>query len=250
MGLPGGKVVPKKTDWYRERYFRTPIKKQELSDRLNKVLGVFANHDFFRILDIGCGDGGFSLRLKQVTRAQEVYGVDISTKAVEFARANGVKAFEVDIDENSLPFETNSFDAIFCGEVIEHLIDPDHLLDEIHRVLKPWGFAIITTPNLACWYNRVALLLGFQPFYADVGYKYHVGKMIKLGSTGGGHLRLFTYRALKELLLLHNFKVVKVIGSYTHDPGRFPKLVYALEKLMSVCPSLSTTPIFIVRKGD
>jgi methionine biosynthesis protein MetW len=226
-----------------------PGKKEELSDRLNKVLEIFANHNFCRILDIGCGDGNFSLLLKMSTHAEDVYGVDISRKAVEFANLIGVKAFECDIDEEDLPFEKESFDAIFCGELIEHLVDPDRLLDEMHRTLKPNGFAIITTPNLAAWYNRIALLFGFQPFQADTGYRYYVGKMMKFGNRGGGHLRLFTYRALKELLLLHQFNVIKVIGSYTHEPGRFPKFLYALERVMSVSPALSSNPVFVVQKA-
>lgn len=238
----------KKADWYREGYSRMLGKKEELSDRLNKVLTIFGHYKFHRILDIGCGDGKFSLLLKQRAQAQEVYGVDISKEAVELAKAIGVKAFEADIDQRPLPFEANSFDAIFCGEVVEHLIDPDHLLDEIHRTLKPGGIAIITTPNLAAGYNRVALLFGFQPFQADAGYRHYVGKMMKFGNSGGGHLRLFTYRALKELLILHSFRVVKVIGSYSEEPGRFPKLLYILERMLSIYPALSSAPIFMVQK--
>jgi len=224
-------------------------KKEELSDRLDKVLKIFANYNFRRILDIGCGDGNFSLLLKMSTQAEEIFGVDISMKAVELANKKGGKAFECDVDDEPLPFEKDSFDAIFCGEIIEHLVDPDHLLDEIHRTLKSGGLAIITTPNLAAWYNRIALLFGFQPFQADAGYRYYVGKMMKFGNRGGGHLRLFTFRALKELLILHQFRVIKVIGSFTHEPGRFPKVLYVLEKLMSVYPALSSTPIFVVQKA-
>ena len=175
----------KKADFYMNGYSRMPNNREELCDRLNKVLTIFGHYKFHRILDIGCGDGKFSLLLKQSAQAQEVYGVDISREAVELANAAGIKAFWSDIDGEPLPFEKDSFDAIFCGEVIEHLLDPDHLLDEIHRTLKPGGIAIITTPNLAAGYNRVALLFGFQPFQADAGYRHYVGKMMKFGNTGG-----------------------------------------------------------------
>ena len=156
-------MAMKKAEWYRDWYSRMLGKKEELSDRLNKVLRIFADHNFCRILGIGCGDGNFSLLLREASQAEEVYGVDISPKAVELANTVGVKTFQTDIDEEPLPFEKDSFDAIFCGEVIEHLLDPDHLLDEIYRILKPGGVAVISTRNLAAWYNRAVLLFGFQP---------------------------------------------------------------------------------------
>ena len=244
-------MAMKKADRYRERYGKTPARREGLPDRLNKVLQIFANHNFHRILDIGCGDGNFSLLLKEASRAEEVYGVDISSKAVELANAAGVKAFQTDIDEEPLPFEKDSFDAIFCGEVVEHLLDPDHLLDEIHRTLKLGGIAIITIPNLAAWYNRFVLLLGFQPFWTDVSYKHDLGKLIyKLGS-GGGHLRSFTYRALKELLLLHQFRIAKVMGSVNYLlPVKIPRFLYILDRMMSVYPALSSNPIFVVQKRE
>jgi len=61
-------------------------------------------------------------------------------------------------------------------------------------------------------------------------------------------LRLFTYRALKELLELHQFKIIRVLGSYTEEPGRFPKLLYVLAKVISVYSALSSNLIFMVQK--
>jgi len=143
----------------------------ELEDRHEKVSEVFSTHRFERILDVGCGDGNFSSLLKRACRAKEVYGIDISEKGVESARKNGVKAFQLDIDAEDLPFEDNYFDAIFAGEVIEHLFDTDHFLDEVHRVLKPEGILVLSTPNLASIHNRIALLLGYQPFPMGISPK-------------------------------------------------------------------------------
>ena len=56
------------------------------------------------------------------------------------ARKNGVKCYQLDVDEEDFPFGDNYFDAIFCGDIIEHLYDPDHLLSEMYRVLRG-GFA-------------------------------------------------------------------------------------------------------------
>lgn len=106
------------------------------------------------------------------------------------------------------------FDMIFCGEVIEHLYDTDFFLEEVYRVLRPQGICVFTTPNLAAWHNRIILLLGFQPNYTKVSLKYNVGKIIKEKSgVGGGHIRVFTMKAFKELLRLHSFELLKIEGA-------------------------------------
>jgi len=187
------------------------------SERLKKIMAIFEGFDHFsRLLDIGCGDGSFSLLLQKFS--DEVYGVDLVEEAVQRARSQGVQTFKIDIDEKDLPFENNFFDAVLCGEVIEHLYDPDHLLDEIYRVLKPNGICIITTPNLASWHNRIVLLFGFQPYLTEVSLKYNIGKFKVRDNKVSGHLRLFTYRALCELLEIHNFNIEKGLFSLEYGP--------------------------------
>lgn len=58
----------------------------------------------------------------------------------------------------------SEFDLIFLGEVFEHLIKPYPTLKKLIELLKPNGYLIITTPNLANIYNRILLLLG-KPLY-------------------------------------------------------------------------------------
>lgn len=211
--------------------------------RLEKVISILKNYHFNRLLDIGCGDGSFSVFLKGFTN--EVYGVDISEKAVKSANEKTIKAYVVNVDEKDLPFEDNFFDAVFCGEVIEHLFDPDHLLSEIYRVLKPKGFCMITTPNLASWHNRLILLLGFQPYLTEVSLKYNVGKFkVKLNDVSG-HIRSFTYKSLKELLKLHNFDFQKAFGVSIAEDLPFPANL--LENILSKKASLALVMIIVVK---
>ncbi len=119
----------------------TPKRYAELGDMHKRVLGIFSKYKFDRVLDVGCGDGNFSILLKDASNAKEVYGIEISEKGVESAKRNGVKALQLDIDEDDFPFEDDYFDAIFAGEVIEHLWDPDHLFDELYRTLRRGVFA-------------------------------------------------------------------------------------------------------------
>lgn len=111
------------------------------------------------------------------------------------------------------------------------------------------GVAVITTSNLAAWYNWIALVFGFQPFWSDASLRYpYVGKLKSFGSGDGGHIRVFTYRALKDFLTLHNFTIVKSIGASYPNPHIFPFPLYVLERIANNFPSLSSNPVFVVKK--
>jgi len=227
----------------------TPSTSQEVSHREREVLRVFAQYTFRRVLDIGCGDGNFSLLFGKASGSEELFGVDISETAVKLASSKGVRAFQVNVDLEDLPFEGDSFDAIFCGETLEHLFDPDHLIEEAFRVLKPGGLFIVTTPNLASLYNRVSLLLGFQPFDTSVSLRYDIGHLLtaRIESPtppGADHIRVFAYGALLKLLRLHGFTVVSARGS--GPIGRQARVSLGLrcliglsERLLGPLPQLS-----------
>ncbi len=205
-----------------------------------------------RLLDIGCGDGVFAAELRELLGARDACGIDISQSAVDVANKHGVAAQVVDIDKGNLPFESASFDFIYCGEVIEHLYDPDHLLDEIHRLLAPKGVAILDTPNLASLLNRFALQLGYQPFLTDVSLRYNVGKLRTMGSAGSGHIRVFTKRALEQLLLCHGFSILDVCGCKSVEPAYGSSYPFAwrfLDGLISRIPGLAVVVIVVFRKA-
>jgi len=101
------------------------------------------------VLDVGCNTGYGTLRL--VAMARSVTGVDVSPAAVEAARTRpGGEAVDFrTIDGLGLPFPDNSFDLVTSFQVVEHVTDPLPYLNEIKRVLRPGGQALITTPNAA-----------------------------------------------------------------------------------------------------
>jgi methionine biosynthesis protein MetW len=132
-------------------------------DRVTRLLVPAKSLHGRRLLDIGCGDGALTLKLARQVGAADIFGIDISQEACVRARASGVDAISLDIDGTLLPFGSASFDVVYAGEILEHLFDVDTFLDEVRRVLTQEGVAIIDTPNLACWYDRVSLLLGYQP---------------------------------------------------------------------------------------
>jgi len=153
--------------------------------RFDKVTQILSKYRGDRLLDIGSGDGTITLMLKKVTQAKQVFSIDIAPKAVTAAKTKGIEAYQLDIDQKDLPFDANYFDVVYCGELIEHLFNPDHLLEEIRRVLKPTGICVISTPNLASWPNRFALLLGYQPYCTAISPKNEgIGKLLIKGDEG------------------------------------------------------------------
>jgi len=99
-----------------------------------------------KILDAGCGGGGFAKAIKYYRPDLEVYGVDFSKKAIRKAKENaeGVK-FKVG-SLYHLPYRDNFFEAVITTEVLEHLKYPQSALDEIRRVLKKEGIFCIAVP--------------------------------------------------------------------------------------------------------
>ena len=232
----------KKKVFYEKKY--SQHLDRNLSSRLKMILISIGDQKASAILDVGCGDGSFSVFLKEM--AEEVYGVDISLNAVNLAKEKGIKAHTIDIDDVDLPFEDDYFDIVVCGEVIEHLYDTDHLLDEIYRVLKPQGSCVLTTPNLASHLNRIVLLLGYQPYLTEVSLKYNVGKLKGSGDVSG-HIRAFTHHALIELIKKHRFHIIQTLGVSIHEALPFP-LSLSDRIIANILPSLATYIIVVLKK--
>lgn len=114
-------------------------------------------------MDIGCQTGINTHRLAAVVATKNIFGADYNFRTLKQFAAPGI--MRVRLDANlPLPFKTESFSVISAIDVIEHLINPHLLVQEVYRLLKPGGYIILATPNLASWHNIFALLLGLQPF--------------------------------------------------------------------------------------
>ncbi len=148
------------------------------------------------ILDVGCGDGLVSCEL--VKRGCHVTGLDNSSGAVDLANRNGLQAQIAELDR-PWPVESESFDAVLAGEVIEHVLDVDTFVGEAQRVLRNGGLFIVSTPNLAALGRRLMLLLGMNPH-------------IEISYTGGaaGHVRYFTPKVFREYIESKGFRLQKL----------------------------------------
>ena len=224
-----------------------------LPPRIMEVLKIIEDlriNNCEKYLDVGCGDGEITRVIAQRLQAKYTYGIDKNVKRLQKAAKKGIKVFKLDLNREKFPFPNNYIDVITSLEVIEHLENPDNMLKEIHRVLKPSGFFILSTPNLASWTNRVWLLLGAQPTYCEVSTEIAIPSLLEHSPKlrrPMGHIRLFTLHALKYVLMYHGFNVVKVVGS--SSTRNIHKLVYCLDVLIGkINPSLARIIIILAKK--
>jgi len=206
--------------------------------RLSALSNLLGKRSFSRALDIGCGSGDFTLGYARCLRLDQVFGVDVSEETVEEARARGVVAVCVDLNKDNLPFADNTFDLVVMAEVIEHLENVEHTMDEVARVVTPGGYLAITTPNLASWHGRLSLLLGYQPFTLDVGLRRHYGSLLTVSGKSAGHIRGFTLPALRELLSSFGFRVIGISSA----PGVASGDSFILDLLRTLDRAISRVP--------
>ncbi|MDC0766044.1 class I SAM-dependent methyltransferase [Streptomyces sp. HD] len=194
------------------------------------------------ILDIGCGDGTAAATAAPFLPGHRIVGIDWSQDALRRARTRIPYAVRGELTDGGLPFRSGAADAVLFSEVIEHLVDPDAALDEIRRVLRPGGHLMLSTPNLAAWYNRALLLAGVQPVFSEVSLRAIHGRP---GREVVGHLRLYTARALREFVAASGFEVVRLAGAPFHG---VPRPLRPLDRLACARPSLASILLLHARR--
>jgi ubiquinone/menaquinone biosynthesis C-methylase UbiE len=115
-----------------------------------KLIGLegFSLHNCRRILDAGCGNGRYSrFLLREASPDALITGFDYSQQMLARARSRlgPGRISQVAADLTHLPYADQSFDAVVCGWVLEHLPDPRSGLRELARVLCPGGKLLLLT---------------------------------------------------------------------------------------------------------
>ncbi len=202
------------------------------------------------LVDLGCGNGDFLKKVKRKFGSLDLKGFDFSRREVEEARKNGFDVSWADF-EKEIPLGSKKVDIVYAGEVIEHLYNPDAFLDNCNKIIKKGSYLIISTPNLAAWFNRILLVFGIQPIFLEPSTK---SKLIGAGilarfkkdATPVGHVRIFTYRALKDLFEANGFEIVTTKGAI-FDEG-FPKPILLIDSIFSHFPRLSANFVMLAKK--
>jgi SAM-dependent methyltransferase len=158
-----------------------------------------------RLLDLGAGDGFITARLGAASGAALAVAVDVGAPAPLAGRGRAVAPVTARLP-GPLPFRPGSFDVVVTLETIEHVLDPDALLEEARRVLVPGGALILSTPRLDSFLVVGSLLLGIQPPGVECSSRRRYGSRFGEGRPSG-HVHLFTRRALREALAANGFRV-------------------------------------------
>lgn len=133
-----------------------------------------------------------------------------------------------DIERDPFPFEDARFDLVTWCEVIEHLTEnPVHTLAEIHRVLKPGGYLVVSTPNASRADNIATLLKG-----GNIYQPYHLGAPLK----GSRHSREYTLAELVDLVRGCGFEVEQADDLDIYPPSSSLRRVFRFAMNHLVAP--------------
>ena len=105
------------------------------------------------IIDVGAATLALAVAADH-NPAHRFVGIDWSDHALRQARALGLTVLRGGVAGPGLPVADSTADVVIMSQLIEHLVDPDGAVAEVRRVLRPGGSLLLSTPNLAAWYNR------------------------------------------------------------------------------------------------
>jgi 2-polyprenyl-3-methyl-5-hydroxy-6-metoxy-1,4-benzoquinol methylase len=175
-------------------YFTTLLRLAETpgssGERRNQVMlkMLGERRSGLRVLDVGCGIGGFSRSLSQ---GNEITGIDVNQKCLQYNTDRlGYRSICLDI-ERPWNLGEEKFDLILCGDVLEHVFDPVGVLHEAANVLSDGGRLIVAIPNVGYWKKRARLL--FKGELSD--------------DLRDEHIRFFNLRLITKALQLAGWQV-------------------------------------------
>jgi len=159
----------------------------------------FVPKDAKRILDVGCGEGRFASKLKELLRA-EVWGIEYVPTAAEVARQHLDRVLVGDVTQQLEQLPNRYFDCVTFTDVLEHLVDPYQVLLAMKEKLSADGVIVASIPNVRYFRNLFDLVVRGTWQYEDFGI---------LDKT---HLRFFTKKSIEEMLESLGYRVLRIHG--------------------------------------
>ena len=156
-----------------------------------------------QILDLGCGEGHITEKIRQEIPAAEYTGLDYSISAIAYAHSHFPQIdFSVG-DAYQSPYSDSFFDVIVCNNLWEHVSDPLFLLSKIEKMLKPGGSLIISTPSRYRLGNLVRVLRGKPVVFLSKYHvtEYSVGQVIEQLTYGGFLVKRVLSRPIPQVSL-------------------------------------------------
>jgi len=145
-------------------YYYRPLSARFFRARLRLAASLLGSGPFETLLEIGYGSGIFLPELAR--RARRLTGLEVHDEAETVGAALGRFAIEADLRRGSvydMPFDDGAFEAVVCLSVLEHLTELDGALDEVRRVLRPGGIAVLGFPVRNPVTDGAFRLAGYDP---------------------------------------------------------------------------------------
>jgi len=124
---------------------KNPAVRFLLNNFYEKLSLLLGSVESAKVLDAGCGEGFTVKRLGSQLKQSEIFGVDTSEEALNFAKDIAPKMNLKKGNIMQIPFQDSYFDLVLAIEVLEHLENPEKALSELKRVTK--NYCIISVPN-------------------------------------------------------------------------------------------------------
>jgi O-antigen biosynthesis protein len=188
-----------------------------------------------RVLDVGCSTGFLAKRLRD--RGATVVGLELDERAAAEARRYCEAVYVGDVETMELPLEPGSFDAIVCGDFIEHLRDPQAFLVRIRPFLALEGTLVLSTPNIANWAMRLGLLFG--------RFRY-----TEWGILDRTHTHLFTRKTLTECLEAAGYRATVIDYTVPVPVLATPRIEAIAHVIGRVRPSLFAYQFVVAAVAD
>jgi 2-polyprenyl-3-methyl-5-hydroxy-6-metoxy-1,4-benzoquinol methylase len=148
------------------------------------------------VLDVGCGSGGVGPGLRRAG-ATRLTGIEVVAEQAELARSTYDHVVAGPVEE-ALGQVDGPFDTILCLDVLEHLVDPERVLRDLHEVAAPAARLQVSLPNA-----RHVSLMRDLVFRGTFGYT-------EWGHRDRTHLRWFTRRDIVEAMNRAGWAVQRV----------------------------------------
>jgi 2-polyprenyl-3-methyl-5-hydroxy-6-metoxy-1,4-benzoquinol methylase len=175
------------------------------------------------VLDVGCSSGYLAEPLSAA--GARVVGIELDPDAAAVARAHCAEVLVGDVEGMALPFAPTSFDAVVCGDLVEHLRDPGAALARLRPLLRPGGRLVLTTPNVANWAIRLSLLAG--------RWRY-----TERGILDRTHAHLFTRKTLVETVEAAGYGILELDHTAPVPLVGTPSVERAAHAVAGIRPSL------------
>lgn len=203
-----------------KKIFSKMFNKAMLLNRDN-ILKFLDHNKNSKLLDLGCDDGVWTLKLANAIGAKDIYGVEIVKQKADISAEKGIIVANSNLNDQ-LPYQDLMFDVVHANQVIEHVANLDLFVSEIYRILKTDGYTVISTENASSWHNIFASILGWQIFSltnistkcAGIGNPLAIHRNeTDFVTQSWTHKTIFNYLGLIEMFKEHNFKKIEIKGA-------------------------------------